>query len=80
MYNNVHYYICHHLNKRLYMKNNLSKTFSFTVKMSKILKSLELILYNIIFKVTIRIFPNIPHWSSLKQIKDNLKKKYMVNE
>lgn len=27
MYNNVHYYICHNLNKRLYMKNNLSKLF-----------------------------------------------------
>lgn len=52
MYNNVYYYICYNFNKRLYMKNNLFKNFFFIVKMSKILKFLELILYNIIFKVT----------------------------
>lgn len=69
MYNNVHYYICHNLNKRLYMKNNLSKKFSFTVKMSKILKSLELILYNIIFKVTYH--QNLPQHSTLVFSKTN---------
>lgn len=66
MCNNVYYYICYNFNKRLYMKNNLFKIFFFIVKMSKILKFLELILYNIIFKVIIRIFFNILYWFFLK--------------